>query len=216
MICFELKDIENIVNSNPQYNIKLTNCSTFNDTPKHLFKSSNLGDTVENIMNSTNSELNNEKFDLCVSKLSLYTRFYCSTETIRKERKHNSNYKSASWWSKELKFLRKKTRKLKLVFQQNRTEINWTNYKTSRHEYNKQIRKEKLTDFKQTCTSAINPWEIVRKILKSKPYFASVPTLRKIKLSIHLIIKKLHPFFCKSGSLMIIKKMTHQTKLISD
>ena len=153
LICFELKDTENIDNLNPQYDIKLTDWSIFNDTLEHLFKSSNLGDTVESLMNSTNRELNKEKIDLCVSKLTVFIQGSIAQSTPLKKKKQNSNYKIPG----------KKDKEIKTCFSTKRTEINWINYKTSRNEYNKQIRKEKLNDFKQTCTNAINPWEIVIK-----------------------------------------------------
>ena len=59
-----------------------------NDTLEHLFKSSTLGDTVENLMNSTNRELNKEKIDVCVSKLTVFIQDSIAQSTpLKKENK---------------------------------------------------------------------------------------------------------------------------------
>lgn len=56
--------------------------------------------------------------------------------------------KDASWWNNKLEKLRKQTRKL---FNRAKITSDWTDYKKSLTEYNREIRKSKRWDWKRTC-----------------------------------------------------------------
>ena len=172
MILFDLSANINSQTNKPRYNFSDTNWATFNSV-----LSKNFLDNGVIQPNGLICEISNKNQLDHVS--SLVTSLF--TATIKSVVKSTTNYKNrtlVSWWSSDINKMRKELNKIRKKSQSTRDPIDLENYRRKRNEFKHAIRDSKSSSFQKYCSTAENPWALIRKLTSSyKP--PSIPSLKK-------------------------------------
>ena len=172
MILFDLSANFNSQTNKLRYN--------FTDTNWDLFNSVLTSSLIDNGVIQPNGLIctisNKDQLD---DVSSLVTSLF--TSTIKSVVKSTTNYKNrtlVSWWSSDISNLRKELNKIRKKSQSTRDPIDFENYRRKRNEFKHAIRDSKTSSFQKYCSSAENPWALIKKLTSSYKS-PSIPSLKK-------------------------------------